>query len=95
MFDFIGTFLWILITGVASIGGYITMRRFVRGRLRYVDALQRPFVPAVAGVLALGLALPVVGVLPVVGLSSAILFGVGVGSGVATGRRDTKRLPGP
>ena len=52
MFELMGAFLWLLITGVASIAGYITVKRFVRNRLRFVDAIQKRHVPALAGVAA-------------------------------------------
>ncbi len=94
MIELIAAFLWIVITGVASIGGYITVKRFVQNRLRFVDAVHKRHVPALAGVAAAGIALPVVGLLPIVGVPTAILFGVGVGAGAAAGRRELKRLPG-
>lgn len=94
MFEFLGTFLWLMITAVVSIGGYVTVKRFVQNRLRYVDAIHRPFVPAIAGALAAGIAVPIVGVLPFMTLGTAILFGIGTGAGVAAGRRELKRLPG-
>ena len=94
MIEFIAAFLWILITGVASIGGYITVKRFVQNRLRFVDGVHKRHVPALAGALATGVALPVVGLLPIIGVPTALLFGIGVGAGTAAGRRELKRLPG-
>lgn len=94
MFELMGAFLWLLITGVASIAGYITTKRFVQNRLRFVDAVHKRHVPALAGVLATGIALPVVGLLPIVGVPTALLFGIAVGTGAAAGRRELKRLPG-
>ena len=94
MFELMGAFLWLLITGVASIVGYITVKRFVQNRLRFVDAIQKRRVPALAGLLAAGIALPVVAVLPIISFGTALLFGIGVGTGVAAGRRELKRLPG-
>jgi hypothetical protein len=94
MFELIGLFLWIVITGVASIGGYITVKRFVQNRLRFVDGVHKRHVPALAGAVATGIALPVVGLLPIVGVPTALLFGIGVGAGAAAGRRELKRLPG-
>jgi hypothetical protein len=94
MLELMATFLWILLTGVAAIGGYVGVKRFVRRRLRFVDALHRPFVPLLAGAGAFLLALPVVGLLPIVGGATAALFGIGVGAGIAAGRRELKRLPG-
>lgn len=67
--------------------GYFGARRFVSQRLRFVDAVQKPGVPLVAGVGAALLAAPVVWALPFVGAGTAILFGAGVGAGVRAGRR--------
>jgi len=72
--------------------GYFQSRRFVRGRLRFVDAAQTPVAPWVAGVAASALALPVAFILPVVGLGTALIFGASVGVGVAQGKRDVRRL---
>jgi hypothetical protein len=94
MFELMGAFLWLLITGVASIAGYITVKRFVQNRLRFVDAIYKRHVPALAGAAAVGVALPVVATLPIISLGTALLFGIGVGTGVAAGRRQLKQLPG-
>lgn len=94
MFELMGAFLWLLITGVASITGYITVKRFVQNRLRFVDAIHKRYLPALAGVLATGIALPIVAPLPIIGIGTALLFGIGVGSGLAAGQRGLKRLPG-
>jgi hypothetical protein len=77
-------------TGVAAVVGYMQSRRFVRDRLRFVDAVQKPATPIVAGVAATAVALPVVGLLPLVGVGTALLFGAGVGTGVAHGARDVR-----
>lgn len=94
MFEFLANFLWILLTGVATIGGYVFVKRFVNRRLRYVDALHRSYVPLMAGAGAALVAMPVVAVLPILSGGTAALFGVGVGLGVASGRRELKQLPG-
>ena len=89
--------LELLILGAAGIGiiyGHVKSRQYVRTRLRFVDAAHHPLLPWIAGAGAAALAAPVVWVLPVVGAGTALLFGVGVGSGVALGARDVKRLPG-
>ncbi len=85
-----------LMMGVAGAGivtGYLSVRRFVRQRLRYVDAVRRPSAPFVAGVVAALAAAPIAWILPVIGGGSALLFGAAVGAGVVSGRRDMKRLP--
>lgn len=94
MFEFLATLIWIVLTAAAGIGGYVFVKRFVRRRLRYVDVLDRPWVPLVAGVGATLLASPVVALLPILGVGTAAFFGLGVGLGVAAGRRELKRLPG-
>jgi len=77
-----------LVAGTATFFGYLGTRRFVRQRLRYVDAIHTGKAPWVAGTAAVLLAAPVVWVLPFIGAGTALLFGVGVGSGFAAGRRD-------
>lgn len=67
--------------------GYFGARRFVSQRLRFVDAVQKPGVPLVAGLGAALLAAPIVWALPLVGAGTAILFGASVGAGVRAGRR--------
>ena len=97
MFEFIANFLWLAVAGVASVGGYVTMKRFVRGRLRFVDGVHRRGVPLVAGVAGWGVGLLVAAlpIIPFVSPITAVLFGIGIGTGVAAGRRDIKRLPSP
>lgn len=94
MLELIVLVLWVVLTGVAGVGGYIAVRRFVRDRLRFVDAVRRPLVPWLAGAGATLLAAPIVWLLPVIGAGTALVFGIGVGAGVASGRRDLRRLPG-
>lgn len=94
MFELIALMLWITVTGVAAVGGFVAVRRFVSRRLRYVDAVRSPLAPWLAGIGAVLLAVPVVWLLPVVGAGTALAFGVGVGTGVVSGRRQFRRLPG-
>lgn len=84
-----------LVAGTATFFGYRETRRFVWRRLRYVDAIHTARAPWVAGTAAALLAAPVVWVLPVIGAGTALLFGIGVGSGFAAGRRDIsqRQLP--
>ncbi|MGD8727476.1 MAG: hypothetical protein PVH40_07505 [Gemmatimonadales bacterium] len=90
----IGTIIWIAATGTASVWGYVQARRFMRTRLRFVDAAQKPMAPVVAGVAAAAVMVPVVWLLPIVGTGTAVLFGAGVGIGTSQGQKDAKRLPG-
>jgi len=76
-----------LLLGAAALGtGFLFTRDFVRRRLRYVEAMQKPGVPLVAGVVATAVALPVAA-LPIITMGTALAFGVGVGAGVASGRK--------
>jgi hypothetical protein len=91
----------LLVFGAAAGGigaGYARLRRFVRERLRFVDAVQRPVAPVVAGAIGVVAAAPVVWLLPVLGGGTALLFGAGVGLAVRHGARDIRRsdrvLPG-
>jgi hypothetical protein len=82
-----------LLVGAAALGGgFVFTREFVRRRLRYVDAIQKPAAPWIAGALATAIALPVTA-LPVITLGTAIAFGVGVAGGVASGRKQPGLLP--
>jgi hypothetical protein len=78
--------LGLLVAAAALGGGFVMARRFVRRRLRYVDAVQRPAAPLLAGLAATALALPVA-LLPVVTVGAAVAFGIGVAGGVASGRK--------
>ena len=75
----------------ATVAGYVQSRIFVRNKLRFVDAVQSVAAPLIAGVGAAIVAAPVVALLPLVGAGTAILFGLGVGTGVAAGARDIRR----
>ncbi len=84
----------LLILGAAAGGigaGYVRARRFVRHRLRFVDAVQRPAAPIIAGTAAAIAAAPVVLLLPVVGGGTALLFGAGLGLAVRHGARDIRQ----
>lgn len=81
------------LAGAGALAGFAGTRRFVRERLRFVDAVHRRSAPFVAGGVAAVAAAPVAWILPVVGGGSAVLFGAAVGWGVVKGRRDIGRLP--
>ncbi|HKW41822.1 MAG TPA: hypothetical protein VJN39_11290 [Gemmatimonadales bacterium] len=83
-----------LLIGIAALAtGYVGTRNFVRRRLRFVDAVQKPAAPLVAGLAATAVALPVAA-LPLVTVWTAAAFGVGVAGGVASGRRPPQLPPG-
>lgn len=81
-------------SAAVTAGGYLNVRRFVRERLRFVEAAQRTAAPWIAGVGTALLAAPVVWLLPLVGTGTALALGAGVGLGVAHGARDVRRLDG-
>jgi hypothetical protein len=77
---------------------YGTARRFVRERLRYVEAALKPSAAVIAGFIALVVAMPVVSLLhiipilgAIIGGSTAVVFGLSVGLGVNAGANDVKR----
>lgn len=76
----------LLITLAAGIVGFILARNFVRRRLRFVDKVHSPFAPLIAGCLAALVAWPAV-LLPLVTLTTALMFGVGTALGTASGAR--------
>ena len=78
--------------------GYSAARRFVRERLRYVDAALSPGAAIgaglgaaiVAGILVTPISwIPILGNL--VGMGTAIVFGIGTGLGARAGASDVKR----
>ncbi len=66
-------------------------RRFVRNRLRYVDAVQKALAPWAAGGAAFLVGALLVPVLPIVGIGTALTAALAVGSGVAAGARDIRQ----
>ncbi len=87
MFQFLG----FAATVAATVFGYMTARRFVQNRLRYVDGVHTIKAPIIAGVVAGLVAAPVVWLLPLVGGGTAILFGASVALGVANGSREVRK----
>ncbi len=75
----------------ASWFGYSTARRFVRERLRYVEAALSPGAAIMAGLLAAIIAYPVAWILPLIGPGTALVFGLGTGLGARAGAADVKR----
>ena len=89
----IDTLLWLGISGGAALYSYFKSRQFVRSRLRFVDAVQNPAVPLVAGIGAAVVA-SALSFLPIITVGTGLLVGLGVGTGVLHGSKDVKRLPG-
>jgi hypothetical protein len=79
------------IATVLAITLHGSTRRFVRNRLRYVDAVQKNLAPWAAGGIAFGVGALLVPVLPFVGLGTALTAGFAVGSGVAAGAKDIRQ----
>ena len=74
----------------ASGFGFVAARRFVRDRLKFVDAAQTLKAPILAGVGAWAIAMPLTWFIPLIGAGTAVLFGVSVGLGVRAGARDIR-----
>lgn len=81
------------LVAVGALAGYAATRKFVRERLRFVDAVHRGPAPFLAGAGAALLAAPLAWILPAVGTGAALVFGGAVGWGVVKGRRDHRQLP--
>jgi len=77
-------------TLAATAFAYVTARRFVRDKLRYVDGAQTIRGALIAGLIAWGVAMPITWMLPLVGGGTAVLFGLGVAFGVRAGARDIR-----
>lgn len=78
------------IAGAASLYGHLSSRKFVRKRLRYTKIVDKPGLGVAAGVTAAVLAAPVVTILPLIGVGTALLFGAGVGTGVSMGAKEAR-----
>lgn len=90
--------LFILSFVIATIVAIVlhgTTRRFVRNRLRYVDAVQKAIAPFAAGGAAFLAGLVIVPFVPFVGIGMAITAALAVGSGVAAGARDIRQGSSP
>ena len=73
-----------------SVFAFVQTRDFVRRRLRYVEKVQTPTAPWIAGLVVALVALPIAAFLPLVGIGTAIVLGASVGTAVAHGVRDIK-----
>jgi hypothetical protein len=77
-------------TLAATVFGYVTARRFVRERLKFVDAAQTWRAPLIAGLVSWAVATPVVWLVPLIGPPTALLFAVAVALGTRAGARDIR-----
>lgn len=75
---------------VLTIAAYTQARKFVRDRLRFVPAAQSFWAPILAGGATALVALPIVGLIPLIGAGTALSVGVSVGFGVANAQRDIR-----
>lgn len=80
-----------IVASVIAVVLHGSTRRFVRNRLRYVDAIQRAIAPWAAGGAVFLVSLLLVPLIPLIGLGTAITAGLAVGSGVAAGARDIRQ----
>jgi hypothetical protein len=80
----------LIIAALLAILGFRVARRFVRDRLRFVDAAHTAAAPWIAGGVAALVAAVVALFLPFVGTLAALSFGAAVAAGVALGARDVK-----
>lgn len=91
----IGFILSLAIAIILAISVHGATRRFVRDRLRYVEAVRKSIAPWLAGGAALLVSAPIMGLLPIVGIGTAMTVGLAVGMGVANGAKDIKRGTSP
>lgn len=81
----------ILAAGAAAYFGFTLARNYTVNRLKYVDAVQKPGIPWIAGIIAFAIALPIAWMLPYVWTGvTAALFGTSVGLGVSAGARGAR-----
>jgi hypothetical protein len=84
------TTIALALTDAAGFGGYLLARNFVRHRLRFVDAVQSPWAPWIAGIAGAAIFSPLT-LLPWLGMATAAVFGLGIGVGTASGARAIRR----
>lgn len=91
--------IWLLVSIGISLAvtslGFAVARRYVRDRLKFVDAIHTMKAPVLAGLVGWALFMPLT-MLPLIGVGTAIVFGLSVGLGVRAGAKDIKigRLSG-
>ena len=93
------SFIWLLVSIGISLAvtsfGFAVARRYVRDRLKFVDAIHTMKAPILAGLVGWAVFMPLT-MLPLIGVGTAIVFGLSVGLGVRAGAKDIKfgRLSG-
>ena len=83
MFHFLASITGLAMTVAVTALGFWQARRFTVNRLQYVDAVQNGLAPVLAGVGAAIVAIPVVMIVPLVGMGTALMFGLSVALGVS------------
>jgi hypothetical protein len=89
------TIVWFQLIAIAislalSAFGFSAARRYVRDRLKFVDAVQTMKAPIIAGLIGWAVLMPLTILLPFVGVGTAIVFGISVGLGVRAGAKDIR-----
>ncbi len=79
-----------IIAAVVAVVGYTAAKKFVRDRLRFVEGAHKPTTPVIAGIGAYLVAMVAVGLLPIVGIGTAISFALSVAFGAAAGSREVR-----
>jgi hypothetical protein len=83
-----------MITALIALGaaafGYLQARVFTRRKLQFVDSAQSGVAPVIAGVVTAVAAGIVLLFVPFFGAGTALLLGMGVGAGVASGQSDIR-----
>lgn len=93
------SFFWTLVAIAISLAlttaGFAVARRYVRDRLKFVDAVHTMKAPVIAGLVGWAVMMPLT-VFPLIGVGTAIIFGLSVALGVRAGAKDIKigRLSG-
>ena len=83
----------IAIAGALAWVGHVMTRDYTAKRLKFVDAVRRPSTAWIAGAVAFGIGMMLTPLPFITGLT-ALLFGAGVGTGVASGaKRSRGALP--
>ena len=95
MFDLMFMLVSIGVSLAVTSFGYLAARKYVRERLKFVDAVQTMRAPILAGLIGWAIFMPLT-LLPFIGAGTAIVFGLSVGLGVRAGAKDIRvgRLSG-
>ncbi len=81
--------LGLISIGIAVVAGFVghsAAREYTASRLKFVDAVQKPGVAWIAGLVAFGVGM-LLTPLPLITAATAVCLGAGVGTGVASGAR--------